>query len=133
MAEKHVIIQKRRTKEANLVIPLDEVRTVDVGFASVASGAPTTSGILYAIQSGKEAYIKQVIATNTIAAAGKLEIGKVVSGGYSQVLTLHVASGQTATLDTLIGPATSGFVVMSGSPFGGDVTLVVKVDPKVPE
>jgi len=133
MAEKHIIMEKRRTKEANLVIPLDEVRTYDFKFTSVASGAFPTSGILYTIASGKEAYIRQVIATDTLGADSKLKIGEVVSGGYSQVLTLHVASGQTVTLDTTIGPATSGFVVMSGCPFAGDVTLVVQVDPKIPE
>lgn len=133
MAEKIYSHELKRTKEANLVVPLDEVRTYDYGHLTVASGAFTTSGILYTIASGKEAYLKQVIATNTLAADGWLKIGVVVSGGYSQILNIPVSSGQVTTMDTHIGPATSGFVVMSGTPFGGDVTVVVQVDPKAVE
>jgi len=133
MAEKIFSYDQRRTKEANLVIPLDEVRTMDFQFTSVASGAYDTSGILYTVASGKEAYLRQVIATDTVGANGHLKIAQIVSGGYSQILNLHVASGQTVSLDTTIGPITSGFVVMSGTPFGGDVTLVVQIDPKATE
>jgi len=134
MAEKIYTHELKRTKEANLVIPLDEVRTYDHGFLSVASGAFPTSGILYAVASGKEAYLKQVIATDTLGAGGTLKIGKTVSGGYSQIATITVVSGEaTKVVDTCIGPVTSGIVVMSGTPFGGDVTVVVQVDPKAIE
>jgi len=131
MAEKIFSYDQRRTKEANLVIPLDEVRTYDHGFSSVTSGHFTT---LYTIASGKEAYLKQIIATDTLGTGGTLKIGKVVSGGYSQIATISVLSGEaTKVVDTCIGPITSGIVVMSGSPFGGDVTTVVQIDPKAVE
>jgi len=133
MAEKTITISQKRTKETNLVVPLDEVRTIDFAFKSIASGAWETSGIIYTIASGKEAYLKQIIATPTIDAGGVLKLAEVVSGGYSQLLTLNIASGETKTIDTLMGPITSGFTVMSGTPFGGDVTLVVQIDPKAVE
>ncbi|GEM_PF-6761399 len=133
MAEKYITHPQHRTKEANLVIPLDEVRTVDHGFKSIASGAFPTSGIIYTIASGKEAYVKQIIATPTIDAGGVLELAEVISGGYSQIATINIASGETKVIDTFIGPVTSGFTVMSGTSFAGDITLIVQIDPKATE
>jgi len=130
MAQKIIVTEKKRTKESNLVVPLDEVRTIDFNFVSITSGTFDTSGVLYTVASGKEAYLKQVIATDTAGADGVLKIGKAVSGGFSQILTIPVYSGQMVTVNTMLGPVMSGFAVMSGTPFGGDVTVVVQVDPR---
>lgn len=134
MAEQHIVKQKNRTKESDLVVPLDELRSMESAFKAVVSGAWEASGVLYAIDSGKNAYIKQITISETSDIAGTLEIGEPISGGATQLTgVIPVTGGQLKTIDTCIGPATSGFVVMSGNPIDADITLVVQVDPNVPE
>lgn len=131
MAEKVYSHELKRTKEANLVIPLDEVRTIDVNTTTIASGAFPTSGILYTIVSGKEAYIRQIWVTELSGQAGSFQIADPAGNIYTP--PIKVAGGQDKVINTCLGPATSGFVVASGAPIAGTITLVVQVDPKAPE
>ena len=131
MAEQHYSKELRRTKEAGLVIPLDEVRTIDYGHTTVASGAWPTSGILYAIASGKEAYIREIWVTETAGKAGSFQIAD--PAGNIITPPIRLAGNQDKVIKTCLGPATSGFVVASGCPINADITLVVQVDPKAVE
>lgn len=130
MAEKIFSYEQRRTKEANLVIPLDEVRTIDVNTVTVVSGAFPTSGILYTIASGKEAYIRQIWVTELSGIAGSFQIA---DSSRSLTPPIKVAGGQDRVINTVIGPATSRFTVASGCPINAAITLVVQVDPKAVE
>lgn len=131
MAEKIFSYEQRRTKERSLVIPLDEVRTIDYQNTTIASGAWSTSGILYTILSGQEAYIRQIQITELSGQAGKIQIADTT--GKNVTPPINVVGGQYKTIDTILGPATSGFVVSSGAPIAANMTLVVQVDPKPSE
>lgn len=126
-----VVKEMRRTKEANLVVPLDEVRTIDYGVLTYKSGYPATSGIIYTIASGKEAYLRQLIISELSGNAGTIQI---VDGDEKPITPhLKLVGGQTKIINTCIGPVTDKFVVASGSPICADITLVVQIDPKYME
>lgn len=131
MAEQHVVREQNRTKEGILVIPLDEVRAFDYDNATIASGAWPTSGILYAVASGKEAYLRQIQIQELSGYAGNIQI--VDAAGNAITPPYKVAGGQLKLIDTCLGPVTSGFTVASGAPIAANVTLAVQVDPKVKE
>ena len=131
MAQKFISEELRRTKEANKVVPLDEVRTYDYGHVTIASGAFPTSGILFAVASGKEAYLKQIIVTELSGNAGTFQI----ADGTAAVITppLKLIGNQEREINTVLGPVTSGFHVASGAPIAGEITAVVQIDPKANE
>lgn len=124
-------VYKNRTKEGNLLIPLDEIRTYDYKHITVASGAFNTSGILYNITSGKEAYIRQIWVTELSGNAGSFQIADATGNPITPPIKL--IGGQERLIDTCLGPAISGFTVASGCPIAADITLVVQVDPKIIE
>jgi len=131
MAEKIYSYDQNRTKEGNLVVPLDEIRTIDYGNLTIASGAWPTSGVIYAISSGQEAYIRQIMITELSGNAGSLQIADTTDSSITPPIKL--VGGQYKTIDTILGPITSGFTVASGAPIAANITLVVQVDPKTVE
>lgn len=136
MADRTWTLDQNRTKENNIVIPLDEVRSYDTGHLAITSGAYPGSGLIYTVASGKEAYIRQIMIQETDDVAGDIQIAKVVSGGYSALTPpISLIGGQTKTIDTPpFGPATSGLTIISGQATTSfDVTLIVQVDPKAAE
>ena len=131
MAQHSIVRQQNRTKEGNLVVPLDEVRTLDYGTLTYLSGYPATSGIIYAVASGKTAYLREIWVTELSGNAGSF----VITDGAGNAITPHikVAGGQERKIETMIGPVTSGFIVASGSPICADITVTVQVNPNVKE
>ena len=131
MAEKIYSYQQSRTKEGNLVIPLDEIRTIDYSNTVITSGSWNTSGILYTLSSGHVAYIRQIMITELSGNAGSLQIADAT--GTAITPPIKLAGGQYKIIDTTLGPVTSGFVVASGTPIAANMTLTVQVDPKAIE
>jgi len=131
MAERHIIREQRRTKEANLVIPLDEIRTIDYNNVTIASGAWPTSGVLYQVSSGKEAYLREIWITELSGQAGSVQIADAT--GSAILPKISLVGGQDKHIVTCVGAVTSGFTVASGAPIAANITLVVQVDPKAKE
>ena len=131
MAEQSIVREQKRTKENLLVIPLDEIRTFDYGNLTITSGAWPTSGIIYTITSGKEAYIRQIQIQELSGNAGSVQI--ITPDGSAVTPPYKLAGGQLKVVDTCLGPATSGLTVASGAPITANITLAVQVDPKAKE
>jgi len=127
MARYNISLEKARTKEGNLVVPLDEIRTIDKSKAILTSGA---TNITIYDAGNKEAYIRQIWITETAGVAGSFQIADET--GEPITPPIKLAGGQFKIIDTMLGPA-SKFAVASGCPINAEVTVVVQVDPKIKE
>lgn len=122
------------TKEAAYVVPLDDLRSYDNVTLEVISG---TSGIIYTIASGKEAYLKQALFTELsgISGAGANFVQLKDTRGSGLTVPIPIIAGNTmVTYDAndAIGPIQSGITVESPK-FGGAITIAVQIDPKMEE
>jgi len=131
MAVHSVVRELNRTKEGMLVIPLDELRTIDNDNITITSGAWPTSGVLYQVASGKEAYLREIWITELSGNAGSFQIADATGSPITP--PIKVVGGQDKKIDCILGPVTSGFTVASGAPINANITAVVQVDPKVNE
>lgn len=127
--EKTITQEKKITLQGQLVTPLDDPRTYDRDHQII--GAAQTSGIMYTLASGKQAYIKQWIVTELSGSAGKVWLSD--SSGYI-VPPINIAANTTVTWD--VRPTacpTWGNIFWqteAGSRLYGRATLVVQVDPQ---
>jgi hypothetical protein len=138
MAQKVITNEERRTKEGNVVIPLDTLRSYDYGHKTIISGGECASSVLYSIGSGKEAYIKQIVVTELSGDAAEFRLADSQSGYQSITPMYKLTGGQSTVVDVCIGPITSGihaagYNTLSGTTFRGEITLVVQVDPQAVE
>jgi len=145
MAEKHLTEEKTRTRQGNLVTPLDAVRQYQENTCTIVSG---TSGTLLTGESGKVYYIRQALICEESGTAGTVQLrtASVVNSGtcLDARLTPWVPVGDNACVcldycPCALGPicANSGtsnaIIVVEALPFGGEISLVLTVDPQVVE
>lgn len=144
MAEVIISRIQERKKDGALVIPMDELRTVEYLTKNFISGEYPGSGI-YPIASGKVGFLKQAIITNYSgiypvilkwADAATALSGFQVSGNAS-IAHLMISSGNAMGGTVLyefvpaLGPYVSGIVMVSGgSQLGGVATAVLQIDPQ---
>lgn len=115
------------TKEGALVIPLDEIRSLNNVTYTVASGI---SGVVFTIASGKEAYITQALFSELSGNASIIQLHDTRGSGLC--VPIPVAGNSVVSWDprpTACGPITSGITVQRPR-MGGAITLLVQVDPK---
>ena len=129
MANQTIVKEQNRTKEGILVVPLDEVRTIDYNNITFVSGA--TAANLYTVASGKEVYLRQLWITELSGNAGSFQIAD--AAGNPATPPIKLAGGQDTRINTVLGPFTSGLTIVSGSPINASITAVVQIDPKVNE
>lgn len=125
--ESRLIKEKKISKEAAMVIPLDELRSLDNVTISVVSG---TSGVLYTIASGKTAYITQALFSELSGTASTIQLFDAAGSGLC--VPIPVTANSVVSWDprpTACGPITSGICTQSPE-LGGQITLLVHVDPE---
>jgi len=127
--ETRFVRTQRLTREASYVVPLDELRSVDNVTTTIVSG---TSGILYTIASGKEAYLTQAMFSELSGTASVVQLNDTRGSGLT--VRIPCAANTVITYDANyhLGPITSGITIQSPQ-FGGDITLLVEIDPKMEE
>jgi len=128
--ETRYIRAKEVSKEAHLVIPLDELRSFDNVTYTTVSG---TSGVVYTIASGKEAYIRQALFRELSGNASEILLHTPTGSGLGVQYPLignDVVAWQLC--DAACGPITSGITVQSPM-FAGQICLLVQLDPKITE
>ena len=128
MAEKEVNHPQHRTKEGALVIPLDDPRTYD--YQNVAVTA--ISGAAYTPSSGKDIYIKQLIATELSGTDSRLWLqdssGNIIPPINIDANTTTVLQIRPAALGPTHG--TIYYETETTPRFYGELTIIVQVDPK---
>jgi len=115
------------SKEGAFKVPLDSLRSLDNVTYSCLSGV---SGVVYTIASGKEAYITQALFSELSGIAGIVQLHDPRGSGLC--VRIPVAANTVVSLDprpTAIGPIQSGITIFRQD-FGGDITLLVHLDPK---
>lgn len=144
MGEQHWNHDLERAKTGALVVPLDDLRTIDFQTKVFISGEFPGSSF-YSIASGKVGYLKQIIVTNFSGIYPAYlrwgDASVALSGNPSgSIAHLIISSGQAMGGSYLVefkpalGPYQSGIVnVSGGSQIGGVITAIIQVDPKVPE
>jgi hypothetical protein len=144
MAEVEYVRMQNRAKDNALVIPLDELRTVEYQTKTFISGEFPGSGI-YPIASGKVAFMKQAWVTNLSglfpvtlkwADAATAQSGLMISGNAA-IFTLVINSGMANNgtthweFEPALGPYTSGIIMVSGGcMLGGVATAIIQIDPQ---
>lgn len=128
MAEKSLTNPQHRTKEGALVIPLDDPRTYDYDNTTVTA----LSGPAYTPCSGKDIYIKELIATELSGTDSRLWLQD--SSGHI-IPPINIDGNTTTVLQVrpaAIGPThgTIYYETETAARFYGEITLVVQVDPK---
>lgn len=127
--EKTVTQEKKITIEGQLVTPLDDPRTYDRNHAVI--GASYTSGTMYTLASGKQAYIKQFVVTELSGSAGRIWLSD--NSGYI-CPPINIAANTTVTWD--VRPAacptwgTIFWQTEAASRLYGRGTLIVQIDPQ---
>lgn len=133
MVEDVVTKEKLYTKEGELVIPLDEVRTYDK-YCNIFTSGGYTSG--YIIQSGKVAYIKQLLVTELSGHPGRVWLTDERGSGEGGWITpqINITENTTMSWDPnfACGPIQSGIRIYNEE-LWGRATLVVQIDPQVIE
>lgn len=144
MAEVEYTRAQDRAKDGALVIPLDELRTVEYQTKTFISGEYPGSGI-YPVASGKVAFLKQAWVTNLSGIYPVIlkwaDPATALSGfqisGNAAIFTLIISSGNamggTVHYDFVpaLGPYTSGIEMVSGgASLGGVATAVIQIDPQ---
>jgi len=127
MAETVRYLNQERTKEGALIIPLDDVRTLDNVTSTVVSG---TSSVLYTIVSGKEGYLRKAVFSELSGVPALIQLHTPTGSGLS--VTFPVTANTVVDWDICpcgVGPILSGITIQSPR-FSGELTLIVTIDPK---
>ena len=126
--DKTEVRERRVTKQGQLVIPLDDPRTLDRAHVSIAA---QTSGNFYTIASGKQAYVKHLILTELSGTDARVWLQD--SSGYITP-PIVVTADTTVTWDPRpTACPTWGNILYqteAGNQFYGRATLIVQVDPQ---
>lgn len=150
MADNVVYVGKELDKTGAMHTTLDPIRSYDHAiFSNKISGCHDLSGVIYTPGSGKSVYIRKIIYTSLSGITpSRFKLGALnLSGAFvaiTPMIYIPVAASGTAyeyenlrtqVLDVDIGPTTviSGqkITMLSGQgAFGGDIGLVVQIDPK---
>ena len=145
MAEKYISEEKHRTRQGNLVTPLDNVRQYQENTCTINSG---TSGTLLTGESGKVYYIRQAIICEESGYAGSVQLrtASVANSGTcaDSRLTpwIPVDENSCVCLDVCpcaLGPicpnsgTNNAIIRVEALSFAGEITLVLTVDPQVVE
>lgn len=117
------------TREASYVVPLDDLRSVDNVTATIVSG---TSGILYTIASGKEGYLTQALFSELSGTPSEVQLKDTRGSGLTVIIPVAANTVVTYDVNYYLGPITSGITIESPE-FGGDITLLVQIDPQMVE
>ena len=146
MAETYITQDKTRTRQGNLVTPLDNVRQYTEQTCTVVSGI---SGTLLTGESGKVYYIRQMIACEQSGHDSKIQL-KTVSNQDSGAcndgrltpmmpvaedacLCLNICTCALGPICPNSGTNNATIFTDSDTEFGGEVTLILTVDPQVVE
>lgn len=136
--------EQMRRKDGALVIPLEEIRTVEFQTKNFISGEFPGSAF-YPIASGKVGFMKEAIVTSLSgifplvlkwADPATAQSGLQISGNAA-IVTLVISSGQAMggtfiqDFNPALGPYTSGIMMVSGGcQIGGVATAVMQIDPQ---
>lgn len=131
MAKKTLTVEQHYTKEGQLKIPLDTLRTYDNVTRTVLSGV---SGTVYTIASGKVAYIRQAMFGELSNVAGRVQLKDFAGSGLC--VKIPVAANSVVTWDprpAACGPIYSGIIYHATDTLLGEITLLVQIDPQTTE
>lgn len=145
MAEKYISEEKTRTRQGNLVTPLDAVRQYQENTCTIVSG---TSGALMTGESGKVYYIRQMLVCEESGHAGNVQLRtvSVLNSGtcLDDRLSPWIPVDENACVCWDICPCALGpicpnsgtnnaVIRVEALAFSGEITLVLTVDPHVVE
>lgn len=131
MSEKSLTHEQHRTKEAQLVVPLDKPRTSDYDNTTITP----TSGTAYTIASGKVLYIKQLLVTELSGTAGGRMWLEDLAGGHITP-PIPVAANTMVSWDPRpwqCGPISGNVLYATSAGFYGEMLLLVQIDPQATE
>lgn len=130
MAERHTIREQRYTKEGNLVIPIDELRTYDKGNLTTFTSGTDVNG--YVCASGKVCYLRELLVTELSGHQGRIWLEDATGTAIIPPINIVENSTVSWTPNEAFGPFTSGFTV-ANQELWGQATLIVQIDPQQTE